>query len=153
MTPRRLYRIVALAEAVTWTLLIASLILKYGLDANPIVTTIAGGIHGVVFLAFALASILVGINQHWAFGRIMLGVVVAAIPYATLPFERVLERGGHLAGQWRTEPGTDPRDRGLLPRLVMWLVRHPVLFVALCVLAVAIVATVLLILGPPIGKG
>ncbi|WP_030149473.1 DUF3817 domain-containing protein [Mycetocola saprophilus] len=153
MTPRTLYRTVAIAETVTWTLLIASLILKYGLDANPIVTTIAGGIHGVVFLSFALASILIGINQHWSLGRVALGVVSAVVPYATIPFERALERGGHLGGVWRTEPGADPRDRSVLSRLVMWLVRHPVLFLALAVVAVAIVATILLILGPPIPKG
>ncbi|RLP78805.1 DUF3817 domain-containing protein [Mycetocola lacteus] len=153
MTPRTLYRTVAIAEAVTWTLLIISLILKYGLNANPIVTTIAGGIHGVVFLSFALASILIGINQHWSLGRVALGVVSAVVPYATIPFERALERGGHLGGVWRTEPGADPRDRSVLSRLVMWLVRHPVLFLVLAVVAVAIVATVLLILGPPIPKG
>ncbi|WP_187977068.1 DUF3817 domain-containing protein [Mycetocola sp. JXN-3] len=153
MTPRTLYRTVAIAEAVTWTLLIVSLILKYGLDANPIVTTIAGGIHGVVFLSFALASILIGINQHWSLGRVALGVISAVVPYATIPFERALERGGHLGGVWRTEPGADPRDRSVLSRLVMWLVRHPVLFLVLAVVAVAIVATILLILGPPIPKG
>ncbi|MFZ4843886.1 DUF3817 domain-containing protein [Mycetocola saprophilus] len=153
MTPRTLYRTVAIAETVTWTLLIVSLILKYGLDANPIVTTIAGGIHGVVFLSFALASILIGINQHWSLGRVALGVVSAVVPYATIPFERALERGGHLGGVWRTEPGADPRDRSVLSRLVMWLVRHPVLFLVLAVVAVAIVATILLILGPPIPKG
>ena len=63
LTPKKLYRIVAIAEAITWTLLITGLILRAtaGLD---IAVTISGSIHGFVFLAYGATAVLTAINQR-----------------------------------------------------------------------------------------
>ena len=58
--PARLFRVLAIAEAITWTLLIAALIAR-AVGAPSIVVTIAGGIHGFVFLSYGATAILVGI--------------------------------------------------------------------------------------------
>ena len=87
MSPKRLYRVFAVAETITWTLLIAGMILKYGFGVD-MRGHVGGGIHGFVFLAYAVVAVLVGVNQRWNFGRIAFAVLTAIVPYATIPFER-----------------------------------------------------------------
>jgi integral membrane protein len=53
MQPRTLFRTVAFAEAVTWTLLLIGLFLKYVTRTTDVGVSIAGGIHGFVFLCYA----------------------------------------------------------------------------------------------------
>lgn len=152
MSPRLFYRTVAIAEAITWTLLITSLILKYGFDANPLVTTVAGGIHGFVFITYALTSVLVGVNQRWRVRLISVGVLTAIIPFATIPFDVWLDRRGYLNGAWRTEATEDPRDHTWVSRLLRWMLTHPRTLIGLFAVAVVAIMTVLLILGPPGGS-
>ena len=152
ITPRSFYRVVAIAEAVTWTLLIAGLLLKYVLDAGDLGVRVGGSIHGFVFLVYAATAVLVGVNQRWRIGLIAMGVVTAIIPYATIPFDRWLERNGKLEGNWRTTATDDPRDHGWIDRLLRWFLNHPVVLAVLLVVGIVAVFTVLLILGPPGGR-
>ncbi|MGV3732067.1 MAG: DUF3817 domain-containing protein [Microcella sp.] len=151
LTPKKLYRIVAIAEAITWTLLITGLILRAtaGLD---IAVTIGGSIHGFVFLAYGATAVLTAINQRWGVGLGLLAVVTAVIPYATIPFDIWAHRTGRLEGDWRREATDDPRDQRWFDRLVRWMLKHPYLLAALILLAVVVLFTVLLILGPPVPK-
>lgn len=149
MTPKLLFRIVAVAEAITWTLLITGLILRAtaGLD---VAVTIGGGIHGFVFLAYAGIALLVGIDRRWHPGLVVGAVAAAVVPYATIPVDAALDRTGRLDGDWRREP--DGRDRTPLDALVRWFVRHPAaLVVVFAVVLVAIFVT-LLVIGPPGGE-
>jgi integral membrane protein len=150
-SPARLYRALAIAEAITWTILIAAIIAR-AVGAPGIVVTIGGGIHGFIFLAYAATAILVALNQRWHFGVAALAVVSAVIPYATIPTEIWLHRTGRLDGEWRLEPGDDPRDRRWVDRLMRWFLRRP--WVLAVLLAVGIVAlyVILLLVGPPGGK-
>ena len=151
-TPRKLYRILAIAEAVTWTLLITGLIVKAtaGIDAT-LLTTI-GGVHGFVFISYGATAILVGINQRWHFGVGLLAVVTAIVPYATIPFEIVQERRGALAGAWRLTPSDDPRDHHWFDRFVRWFLNRPALLVLAIVVAIVLIFVILLTAGPPGGK-
>lgn len=151
LTPKKLYRIVAIAEAITWTLLITGLILRAtaGLD---IAVTIGGSIHGFVFLAYGATAVLTAINQRWGVGLGLVAVVTAVIPYATIPFDIWAHRTGKLEGDWRREATDDPRDQRWFDRLVRWMLNHPYLLATLILLAVVVLFTVLLILGPPVPK-
>lgn len=151
LTPKKLYRIVAIAEAITWTLLITGLILRATLDL-PIAVTIGGSIHGFVFLAYGATAVLTAINQRWSVGLGVLAVVTAIVPYATIPFDIWAHRSGKLEGDWRREATDDPRDQRWLDRLVRWMLTHPYLLAALILLAVVVLFTVLLMLGPPVPK-
>lgn len=114
--------------------------------------TIGGGIHGFVFLAYADVALLVGIDRRWRPGLVVLAVVSAIVPFATIPVERVLDRRGQLNGAWRREPDPASPDRTPLDALVRWFVRRPgVLIAVFAVLLVAVFAT-LLMLGPPGGR-
>jgi len=150
-TPRSLFRALAIAEAVTWTLLIAALITRAATGFAPAVT-IAGGIHGFVFLSYGATAILLAVNQRWKPGVAVLAIASAIVPYATVPMELWLDRTRRLDGPWRRESTDDPRDAGWIDRTMRWFLRNPVILVLLVVVAVAALFTVLLILGPPGGK-
>ncbi|MCR8670614.1 DUF3817 domain-containing protein [Agrococcus sp. HG114] len=147
-TPKRLYRSLAIAEAVTWTLLIVAMIAKYGFQLDALVP-IAGPIHGFVFLSYAAMQLVVGHNQRWGLATVAIGVLTAVVPYATIPWERRLERRGALDGGWRTEPDGDPRDDRWIDRAFRWGITHPLLLGAIALVAVGIVFAVLLSAGPP----
>ncbi|MFF2053656.1 DUF3817 domain-containing protein [Leifsonia sp. NPDC058194] len=149
MTPRLLYRILAVAEAVTWTLLIVGMLLKYVVGVGDWPVVVAGPIHGFVFITYAIAAALVGVNQRWRIPLIVLAVATAVVPYTTIPFDLWADRTGRLDGGWRTAPTEDPRDHTWFGRLFRWMLTHvAVLATSLAILAVVIMAA-LLAIGPP----
>jgi len=150
-TPDRLYRVLAIAEAITWTILISAIIARAA-GAPGIVVTIGGGIHGFVFLAYGATAILVALNQRWHVGVAVLAVASAIVPYATIPMEIWLQRTGRLAGTWRREQTDDPRDARWYDRLMRWFLIRPFVLVLLLVVAIVALYVVLLLAGPPGGK-
>ncbi|HEX6365572.1 MAG TPA: DUF3817 domain-containing protein [Agromyces sp.] len=151
MSPKHLFRVLAFAEAVTWTILITALVLRYaaGLDAAVL---IGGSIHGFVFLAYAFQAVLVGVNQRWSIGLIAFAVLTAVVPYATIPFEVWLMRRGRLEGDWRREAGDHPADGSWVNRMLRWFLARPVLLTVVAVVGIAAVFTALLVIGPPGGR-
>ncbi len=151
MSPKRLFRTLAFAEAITWTGLIIALILKYaaGFDAALFP---AGAIHGFVFLAYAFSAVLVGVNQRWSVGFIAFAVLTAIVPYATIPFELWLVRRGRLDGSWRLERTDHPADDNWVNAMLRWFLARPVLLTVVAVLGIAAVFTALLVIGPPGGR-
>ncbi|MDR6620266.1 DUF3817 domain-containing protein [Sinomonas atrocyanea] len=148
-TPRSLYRALALAEMATWTLLILGMVLKYAVALGDWPVQVAGMVHGIVFVSYGVTAALVGVNQRWPLARIAAAVATAVVPYATYPFDRRLERRGHLEGAWRREPTEDPRDHTLSSRALRMLLAHPVALGAGMVVAVAAIVSALLVVGPP----
>jgi len=148
VSPRAVYRAVSIAETVTWTLLIAALITR-ATTGIALVVTVAGGIHGFVFLAYAATALLIAINQRWNPALAIAAVATAVVPFATIPFDLWLERRGRLTGAWRTQKSDDPRDDTWFDSLVRWMLRHPLLLGGIVVAAVVIVFVVLLFAGPP----
>ena len=80
MQPKRLFLTFAKGEAITWTLLISALVIRAMGDPIPAIVTIAGSIHGAVFVGYAVSALLVGINQRWGFGKVSLAVALAIVP-------------------------------------------------------------------------
>lgn len=151
-TPLTLFRTLAIAEAISWTLLIGGLILRAVADL-PLAVTIGGGIHGFVFLAYGATAVLVALNQRWGIGPTALAVVSAVIPYATVPTEIWLQRTGRLRGAWRLDETADPRDRRPVDRMLRFFLRRPWALAGTLVAVVAVVFVVLLVVGPPGDKG
>ncbi|MEO7122450.1 MAG: DUF3817 domain-containing protein [Lacisediminihabitans sp.] len=149
VTPRSFYRALSIAEAVTWTLLITGMLLKYVANAGSLPVVIGGSIHGLVFMSYAATAVIVGLNQRWKVGQIVFAVVTAIVPYATIPFDRSLERRGMLEGEWRREQTDDPRDKSVIDRLMRWFLNHPILLGVILVAVIAVVFSVLVTLGPP----
>ncbi|MFM1796164.1 MAG: hypothetical protein RLZZ340_841, partial [Actinomycetota bacterium] len=104
-----------------------------------------------MFLGYAVIASLVGVNNRWHVGRIVLGVALAIVPFATLPFERNVEDKGLLAGNWRREASTDPRDNNWFDRLFRWFLNRPALLAVTMLLVVSAIFATLLVIGPPGG--
>jgi integral membrane protein len=151
MTPKKLFRLFALAEAVTWTLLIGGLILRATVGVPSMAFAIVGGLHGAVFLAYGVIASLTGVNQRWGFGRTVLAVALAIVPYATIPFELSVQRAGKLEGDWRREHSGDSRDDHWFDRLYRWFIIRPALLTIVMFAVVTAIFAVLLIAGPPGG--
>ncbi|GGC91884.1 membrane protein [Tersicoccus solisilvae] len=156
MSPRTLFRRLALIEAVTWTLLLIGMVLKYVTATTELGVRIGGGLHGLAFLAYVAATVYVAIDGRWTAARAALGLASAVIPYATLPFERSAERRGLLADRWRLGPGaggTGEAPRTGVERLLAATLRRPVATVVIGAVVVLAVFAALLVVGPPVPRG
>lgn len=151
-SPRTLYKAFALSEGVTWALLIGGLTIRaiYPGAPGPLIT-IVGGIHGAVFLGYGVSAALVGVNNRWGFGRTVLAIALAIIPFATVPFEISAERKGRLVGQWRREKSADPRDNNWFDSLFRWFINRPVLLAVVLLVVIIAIFSTLLFIGPPGG--
>ena len=150
-SPDRLFRVLAIAEAITWTILISAIIAR-AVGAPGTVVTIGGGIHGFVFLAYGATAVLIALNQRWHVGVAALAVVSAVIPYATIPTEIWLHRTGRLDGPWRLDATDDPRDGRWYDRLMRWFLRRPWVLAVLLAGGIIALYVILLLVGPPGGK-
>ena len=149
LKPKDLFVVFAIAEAVTWTLLILGLLAKAFTSIAPIVVTVIGGIHGLVFLGYGVTAALVGVNQRWSTGKIILGIALAIVPYATIPFERVQLKKQTLEGEWRTTASEHPKDNSWFDRLFRWFINRPLLLVLALLAVIAAIFATLLLVGPP----
>lgn len=146
MSPRLLFRRVAVAEAITWALLLAGMFLKYVTETTEVGVQVFGMVHGVVFVAYCLTTVLVAVDQRWSFGRTLLGLAAAVPPFFTVLFDWYAEKRGALADHWRLRE-TDPD--GLPQRLAAWLIRNPLRGAVAGLVAVAGLTVLALLVGPP----
>ncbi len=147
MTPRTFYRTAAIAEAVTWTLLLIGMFLKYITKTTDLGVSIAGGLHGFVFLIFCVATVIVAVDQRWSLSRMAFGLVAAIPPLATIPFEQWAVRKGLIGQRWQL------RERApvsIHERVVAFAVSRPMVAGAVIAVGVAVVFGFLLTLGPPV---
>ena len=146
--PQTLFRRVAVAEAITWALLLTGMFLKYVTETTELGVRVFGMVHGVVFIAYCLVTLLVGVDQRWSRGRLLLGLVCAVPPFMTVWFDRYAERRGALATSWRLVAQAPQR---LVERPAAWLLRNPLQGALAGVVAVAALTGVALVAGPPVG--
>ena len=145
-TPSRIYRVLALAEVVTWTLLLGGMFVKYVLDSTELLVRIGGGLHGFTFLCYVVVTVLVAVDQRWKLTDLLLGIASAIIPYLTVPFERSAERRGLLGESWRLR---EEQGRTASEKVVGLALRRPLPAALITIVAVAVVFSILLSLGPP----
>ena len=148
MTPLLLFRRLARAEAVTWALLLVGMFLKYGTQTTELGVRVFGMVHGVVFIAYLLVTLLVGVDQRWSPGRVLLGLVSAVPPFMTVWFDRYAERRDALDTTWRL---VHEEPAGPVERLAARQLRNPLRGALAGLFAVAALTGVALLLGPPGG--
>lgn len=151
VTPATVFKRLAFAEAVTWTLLILGMVLKYLTRTTDLGVQVFGLVHGVVFLAYVIATIAVWVDQQWRVSTGVLGLFSSVVPYATIWFERLVETRGLLSGAWRVAGETESLNGP--EKALAWAVARPVVAVILAVVAVAAITAFLLYLGPPTSWG
>lgn len=146
MRPLTLFRRVAVAEAITWALLLIGMFLKYVTQTTELGVQIFGMVHGVVFISYCLTTVLVGVDQRWTGRRTLLGLVCSIPPFMTVVFDRYAERRDAFAPRWRLI-ATDPVS--VLERPVAWLLRNPGRGALAGVVAVVALTALALLVGPP----
>lgn len=92
----RLFVAVAVAEAVSWTGLLAGMYFKYFTDAGELGVKIFGPLHGGIFVLYVALALVVARALRWSLGTTFVALVCAIPPFATLAFEQWVVRTGRL---------------------------------------------------------
>ena len=96
-TQVQLFRTVATAEAVSWACLLTGMYFKYLTTAGDLGVRIFGPIHGGIFVAYVLLTLLVARAAGWGRRTTLVGLVCSVPPFATLAFEVWAQRSGRLS--------------------------------------------------------
>lgn len=101
-TVRTIFRTVAVAEALSWALLLAAMFCKWILESEPFGlheggVPVAGPIHGGIFMLYVASSVLAAVVFRWNPKTIVLALAASIPPFFTYWFEVVADRNGLLA--------------------------------------------------------
>jgi integral membrane protein len=90
------FRAVAIAEAVTWVLLLAGMFVKWVLRTSEVGVQVAGPVHGAVFIAYVVVTLIAWRALRWDPATALLALAASVPPLTTLWFERWAARTGRL---------------------------------------------------------
>ncbi|MFD5829078.1 DUF3817 domain-containing protein [Lentzea sp. NPDC060358] len=90
------FRIFALAEAISWAGLLLGMFFKYVVVQNEIGVKIFGPIHGAVFVAFILVTLMARDPLKWDVRTLVIGLLSSIPPFGTVIFERWAAKTGRL---------------------------------------------------------
>lgn len=90
------FRVVAIAEACSWTGLLIGMVFKYLVVFDDLGVKIFGPIHGALFVAYVLVTLAAARTFRWSAGRTVVGLAASIPPLATVWFERSMVRRGGL---------------------------------------------------------
>ena len=93
----RLFSIVALVEAGTWAGLLVGMLLKYGTGTTDLGVWLFGRLHGAAFLLYVAVAVVAGAKLRWPMWALLLALLAAVPPLATLPLELWYRRRGLLS--------------------------------------------------------
>jgi len=101
------FRLVALAEAVSWVGLLVGMYFKYlGTPRTEIGVKVFGMAHGVVFIAFVVTALLAGIAFKWGVLTWLLALLGSIVPLGSVIFLIWADRTAKLsAGVTRVTSG------------------------------------------------
>ena len=91
------FRVVAVAEAVSWLGLLAGMYVKYVPETSEVGVQLFGPVHGAVFLAYVAVAVVASRVLRWSPGTTLLALAAAVPPLVTVWFERWATRTGRLA--------------------------------------------------------
>ena len=92
----RAFVVVAVLEALSWVGLLSGMYVKFLTGAGDLGVRVFGPVHGTVFLAYVVLTVVVSRLHRWSWHTTLLGLVCSVPPFATLAFERWVVRSGRL---------------------------------------------------------
>jgi integral membrane protein len=95
-TTALVFRVVAIAEACSWAGLLIGMFFKYVVVFDDVGVKVFGPIHGVLFIAYVIVTLVAARTLRWNLPTTVLALVVSIPPLATLWFERRARRRGRL---------------------------------------------------------
>jgi integral membrane protein len=93
------FRLIALAEAVSWVGLLIGMYFKYlhlGALRTEVGVEVFGMAHGLIFIAFVVAGLLVGIALKWRAGTWLLALLASIVPLRSVIFLIWADRTGRM---------------------------------------------------------
>ena len=90
------FRIVAVAEALSWVGLLAGMFVKYVPETSELGVQVFGPIHGGIFVAYVAVALVAGRVLRWNAWTTLLALAASVPPLATVWFERRATRLGRL---------------------------------------------------------
>lgn len=103
------FRLIALAEAVSWAGLLVGMYFKYlGSPRTEIGVKVFGPIHGGVFVAFVVAALLVGIACKWGVGTWILALLASIVPLGSVIFVMWADRTARIESGAAPTPEAQP---------------------------------------------
>ncbi|MGY2129649.1 DUF3817 domain-containing protein [Blastococcus sp. SYSU DS0617] len=99
MNPRTVataFRVAAVAEALSWVGLLIGMFVKYVPETSELGVKIFGPIHGGIFVAYVVITLLAARVLRWSAGTTLLGLAASVPPLVTIWFERWVTRTGRL---------------------------------------------------------
>lgn len=96
-TPAARFRLVAVAEALSWVGLLLGMFLKYVVDLGEGGVPVFGAVHGAVFVGYLLLALWVARPLGWSPGTVALALVASVPPFGSVVFERWAARRGRMA--------------------------------------------------------
>jgi integral membrane protein len=96
------FRVVAIAEACSWLGLLIGMFFKYVVVFNDVGVQVFGPIHGALFVAYVVVTLVVARTFRWGLSTTLVALAASIPPLATLWFERRARRQGLFAGRVAT---------------------------------------------------
>ena len=90
------FRIVAVAEALSWLGLLAGMYVKYVPQTSEVGVAVFGPIHGGIFMAYVVVALVASRVLRWSLPTTIVALVASVPPLATVLFERWASRTGRL---------------------------------------------------------
>jgi integral membrane protein len=104
------FRVIGLAEAVSWAGLLVGMYFKYlGTPQTEVGVKVFGPIHGGVFVAFVIAAVLVGFAYKWSPVTWILALLASIVPLGSVIFimwaDRTAKIGAPAVAALGSQPG------------------------------------------------
>ncbi|KAA0103059.1 DUF3817 domain-containing protein [Mycolicibacterium sp. P1-5] len=110
------FRLVALAEAVTWVGLLVGMYFKYlGSPRTEIGVKVFGMAHGLVFITFVIAAVLAGIAYKWRPTTWLLALLGSIVPLGSVIFLIWADRTAKLDARTADSASGQPLDSASSP--------------------------------------
>ena len=105
----RMFRIMAISEAITWVGLIVGMLFKYVVASNPAGVKIFGPVHGMVMIFYVMACGIIRPDMRWTPRQALIAIAASVPPLMTLPLERwAMRRYRALSPEDRVPPAPEP---------------------------------------------
>ena len=92
----RAFHVVAVAEAVSWALLLSGMFVKWVLRTSEVGVQLAGPVHGAVFVLYVLLTLVAWRVLRWSPRTVLIALAASVPPLVTVWFERWATRTGRL---------------------------------------------------------
>ncbi len=90
------FRVVAVAEALSWAGLLAGMYVKHVLGTSEAGVQLFGPVHGGISVAYVLVAVAAARVLGWSRGTALLALAASVPPLVTVWFERWASRRGLL---------------------------------------------------------